>query len=753
MVSRIPDFYRLKVSERLRILLERGVISAAHYNQLADGVHTLSVDAADNMIENVVGVFGLPMGLGLNFMINDKPRVVPLVVEEPSIVAGLSAAAKLVRASGGFKASCEESLLMGQIQVVDVAHISKARHAILDNKDEILNLANSLHPNMVARGGGAKELDVVIHPSASERGDMLIVHIHVDSCDAMGANLVNTMCEGVAPLVERLTGGRVFLRILSNLTDRALVRASATLKLADLEGKGYSGEEVRDGVILANEFAAVSPYRAATHNKGIMNGIDAVAVATGNDWRAIEAAAHAYAGRGRSYTCLTKWYKDEQGDLVGSIEVPIKVGIVGGNLETNPAVAIAHAILGVESARELAEVMAAVGLAQNFAAIRALATDGIQRGHMTLHARSVAMTAGATPENFDLVVERLIESREIKVWKAKTIITEIETGADFQEIDGGDEELLHETPAEALGSGYGKVILLGEHAVVYGSHALAAPINLSIDARVQDGDGGTHIMIPRWGVEQRIDFSGEHENSLTTSLAILLKRLGLEKHSMTIEVWPHVPRAMGLGGSAALAVGVVRALSEHFKLNLSDVDVNGLAFEAEKVAHGTPSGIDNTLATYRQFMLYRKGEPPVMKQMEVPKPIPIVIGMSGVESLTAKMVAKVRENWTNNKFLYERLFAEIDGLTLQAVKAVENYELEQLGELMNIGQGLLNALGVSSWELEELIQVARANGAVGAKLTGGGGGGSMVAICPGTQERVATAMRRAGYRAIITEIG
>ena len=210
---------------------------------------------------------------------------------------------------------------------------------------------------------------------------------------------------------------------------------------------------------------------------------------------------------------------------------------------------------------------------------------------------------------------------------------------------------------------------------------------------------------------------------------------------------------MGLGGSAALAVGVVRALSEHFKLNLSDVDVNGLAFEAERVAHGTPSGIDNTLATYRQFMLYRKGEPPVMKQMEVPKPIPIVIGMSGVESLTAKMVAKVRENWTNNKFLYERLFAEIDGLTLQAVKAVENYELEQLGELMNIGQGLLNALGVSSWELEELIQVARANGAVGAKLTGGGGGGSMVAICPGTQERVATAMRRAGYRAIITEIG
>lgn len=753
MASRIPEFYRLKVSERLRTLLERGLLSEERYNQLLDGVHTLSVDAADNMIENVVGVFGLPLGLGLNFVVNDKPCLVPLVVEEPSIVAGLSAAAKIARASGGFKVACEESLLMGQIQVVDMGHVSKARHAVLENKESILNLANSLHPNMVARGGGATELDVVIHPSASERGDMMIVHIHVDTCDAMGANLVNTMCEGVAPLIERITGGRVFLRILSNLTDRSLVTATAMMKVEHLAGKGYTGEEVRDGIILANEFAAVSPYRAATHNKGIMNGVDAVAVATGNDWRALEAAAHAYAGRGKSYTCLTKWYKNDDGDLMGSIEIPIKVGIVGGSLETNPGVSIAHALLNVESARELAMVMGAVGLAQNFAAIRALATDGIQRGHMTLHARSVAMTAGATPGNFDAVVEQLVESGEIKVWKAKKIIEDIETGSGIELCHSSLDDAPEESTSEVLGSGYGKVILLGEHAVVYGSHAIAAPVNLSIDARVQDSADGTHIMIPRWGVDQRIDFRGGHENSLTTSLELILKKLDLQSRPMTIEVWPHVPRAMGLGGSAALAVGVVRALSEHFKLNLSDIDVNGLAFEAERVAHGTPSGIDNTLATFRQFMLYRKGEPPVMKEMKVPKPIPIVIGMSGVESLTAKMVARVRNNWANNKFLYERIFAEIDGLTLQAVKAIENYELEQLGELMNIDQGLLNALGVSSWELEELIEVARANGAVGAKLTGGGGGGSMVAICPGTQERVATAIRKAGYRAIITEIG
>lgn len=752
MASRIPDFYRLQVSERIRTLYERGLIQEEHYNQLLDGVHTLNVDAADNMIENVVGVFGLPMGLGLNFIINDKPYIVPLVVEEPSIVAALSSAAKIIRSSGGFKAECTESLLMGQIQVVDVAHTSKARHAILENKESILNLANSLHPNMVARGGGAKELEVVIHSSASERGDMLAVHIHVDTCDAMGANLVNTMCEGVAPLIERLTNGRVFLRILSNLTDRSLVTARCSIGLEQLAGKGYTGEEVRDGIILANEFASVSPYRAATHNKGIMNGIDAVAVATGNDWRAIEAAAHAFAGRGKSYTCLTKWYKGENGELVGSIEVPLKVGTVGGSLQTNPAVSIAHAMLGVQSAKELAEVMGSVGLAQNFSAIKALATDGIQRGHMTLHARSVAMTAGATPENFDAVVEHLVEDGEIKVWKAKEIISKIEAGGDIELVDNSVEEVEQSAP-EPLGSGYGKVILLGEHAVVYGSHALAAPVELSVDARVQDSEGGTHIMIPRWGVEQRIDFSGEHENSLTTSLATILKKLNLQDRSMTIEVWPHVPRAMGLGGSAALAVGVIRALSEHYKLSLSDLDVNGLAFDAEKVAHGTPSGIDNTLATYRKFMLYQKGQPPKMEPIELSRPIPIVIGMSGVESLTAKMVAKVQRNWTNNKFLYERIFAEIDGLTLQGVKALKNYDLEALGELMNIGQGLLNALGVSSWELEELIQIARVNGALGAKLTGGGGGGSMVAICPENQERVATAMRRAGYRAIITQIG
>lgn len=750
--SRLPNFYKYSVSERLRLLYERQVISEESYHSLMDGVATLDVESADRMVENVVGVFGLPMGLGLNFVINDKPYIVPLVVEEPSIIAALSSAAKLVGGHGGFEAHSEKPLMMGQIQVVDITHPARARQTLLQNKDKILNLANSLHPNMVARGGGAKDMEVIIHPSASARGDMVVAQLLVDTCDAMGANLVNTMCEGVANLVEEMTGGTVFLRILSNLTDRAMVSASCKIPVSMLEGKGYAGESVRDGIILANDFAAVDSYRAATHNKGIMNGIDPVAIATGNDWRAIESAAHAYAGRGNTYTCLTSWTKDDEGNLVGGIRLPLKVGTVGGSLQSNPGVKIAHEILCVESARELAELMAVVGLAQNFSALRALSTDGIQRGHMTLHARSVAMTAGATPDNFDKVVDKLVASGEIKIWKAKDIIRDIELGP-AAELSGAyriEPELVPET----RGAGYGKVILLGEHAVVYGSHAIAAPVKLSIQAQIKDYDEGVNLTIPRWGVEQRVMLNGKRENSLSASLDLILERLHLKEESMSIEVWPHVPRAMGLGASAALAVGVIRALDQRYKLNLSDTDVNGIAFEVEKLAHGgTPSGIDNTLATYRQFMLYKKGHPPVMKEIFAPQPIPIVIGLSGTESLTATMVTKVRNNWENNRFLYERIFAEIDGITLEGVKAIENNNLTQLGELMNICQGLLNALGVSSWEIEELIQIARDNGAVGAKLTGGGGGGSMVAICPDNSERVAAAMRKAGYRAMITEIG
>jgi len=747
--SRIPNFYKMTVPERVRTVRDRGIVDADDYQNLQTGRHTLSVQLADKMIENVVGVMGLPVGLGLNFLINDKDYVVPLVVEEPSIVAALSSAAKLARQGGGFRVESQEPMLIGQVQIVDVADTSRARSALLQRKDEILNLANSLHPKMMARGGGAKDLEVFVHPSQGPGGDMVVVHLLVDTRDAMGANLVNTMCEGVASLVETIADGRVFLRILSNLADRALVRASVRIPVDRLTSKGFDGEQVRDGIIVANDFARVDPYRAATHNKGIMNGIDAVALATGNDWRAIEAGAHAFAARGGRYTSLTQWSKAENGDLLGELELPIKVGTVGGPLQTNPTVALNLRMLKVDSARELAEVMGAVGLAQTFSALKALVTEGIQQGHMTLHARSVATAAGVPPDLFDTVVDRLIASGEIKIWKAEELMGQVREQVEPNRQTG----LINAMDGDDLGAGHGKIILLGEHSVVYGRRAIAAPIPLAIQARIEDTREGIEMIIPRWGVEQRLDFEAKHLPPFTRSMASLLETLELSGRGMRIEIFPNVPRAMGLGGSAAMAVAVIRAMNVHYGLGLGDERINELAYECEKFAHGTPSGLDNTLATFGHFTLFRAGDEPLRQVIEVPEPLPVVIGMSGVEGLTAKTVTRVREAWKRNPGLYERIFDEIDSLVGVGLDALKCGDYESLGELMNVCQGLLNAMQVSSWELEELNQLARDHGALGAKLTGGGGGGSMIALCPDSSAEVARAIRSAGYHALEVTIG
>ncbi len=756
--SRFPAFYKLSVSDRVRIIHERGWLSAEDYQALVSGEHTLKVSKADKMIENVVGVMGLPVGLGLNFLVNTRDYVVPLVVEEPSIVAALSSAAKIVRGCGGFQVESSKPILIGQVQVVDAPNPAQAKAVLLQRKDEVLNLANSLHPQMVARGGGAKDLEVHLHPRA-EGGDMLVLHLLVDTRDAMGANLVNTMCEGVAALVESLTGGRVFLRILSNLADRAMVRARCVIAVEALASKRFAGEEVRDGVILANEFASLDPYRAATHNKGIMNGVDAVALATGNDWRSIEAAAHAYAARAGRYTALTRWYRGERGELVGELDMPMKVGIVGGSLQSNATVALNLRLLGVKTGRELAEVMGAVGLAQNFSALRALVTDGIQQGHMTLHARSVAIAAGAGADIFDTVVDRLVESGEIKIRKAQEIIDQVR--GEISRVVALDTPLVEATRVpdpERSACGHGKIILIGEHAVVYGSHAIAAPVPLAVHATVQDTrSGGVDMLIPRWRVECRFSRDPAHRDSFQRSLGLIFDKLGLIERSLHIEVFPSVPRAMGLGGSAALAVAVIRALDRHFNLGLHDDEVNALAFSCEEVAHGAPSGVDNTVATYGKLVLFKRGGQPgesaLVQELAVKQPIPLVIGISGRESLTARTVARVRCAWQRNPTLYEGIFRQIDQLALQGAKALQGGDLEHLGDLMNVCHGLLNALRVSSRELEELVQIARDNGALGAKLTGGGGGGSIVALCPGNRERIMNAMRDAGYQAMGVDLG
>ena len=731
--SRIPNFFRLNINQRIAALHQRGLLSQEDVQQLTTGSHQVQLNVADKMIENVVGVFGLPMGVALNFLINNRDYVIPLVVEEPSIVAGLSGAARLARLGGGFVAEEVTPILIGQVQVVLNGDPEAAKAVLLENKEEILALANSLHPKMVARGGGALDIEVFDYKAEHDGRLMVVMHLLVDTRDAMGANLVNTMCEGVASLAETLTGGKVFLRILSNLTDRAVARAKVRIPIQNLEGKGYTGEEVRDGIVLANDLALADPYRAATHNKGIMNGVDAVAIATGNDWRAIEAAAHAYAAASGRYKALTVWHKDEPGYLVGEIAIPMKVGTVGGSLETNPSVRINHRLLGSPNASELAGIMAAIGLAQNFAALRSLSTDGIQQNHMNLHARSVASSAGVSDEHFETVVEGLIESGEIKVWKAQEIAKNLA------------RKIVQPDVAERQAA-CGKIILLGEHAVVYGRPAIALPIPLAVEAAIRKGGDGINVVIPRWGVEQKVRVTNP---GFTGIIAQMLEQLGLDKENMTIEVFPHIPRAMGLGGSSALAVAIIRAIDHAYKLGLNDGRINELAFECEKAAHGTPSGVDNTVATYGSPLYYqRRDEQPLFSTVKLGQPLELVIGMTGKESLTADTVAKVRASWQQYPERYETIFDQIGHLTMSASDAVKSGQLNELGELMNLCHGYLNALQLSTPELEEMIHVARQNGAVGAKLTGGGGGGSMIALCPDSSTPVKAAIEAAGFRTL-----
>jgi len=406
--SRLPGYFRLSVAERLDLLRQQGRIDDDDVALLSDPSRGLPVDVANAMIENVIGVYGLPIGLGLNFLVNGKEYIVPLVVEEPSIIAAVSHTARLVRDAGGFSVDADEPLMIGQVQIIGCPDPDLAREALLDHRQRILDTANTFHPRMVERGGGALDIEVrtltddLAHQS--RYNTMVVLHILVHTCDAMGANIINTMAEGVAPLVEELTGGRVYLRILSNLADRRLVRASCRIPFQHLAWKGYHGADVAEGIAAASRFAELDPYRATTHNKGVMNGIDAVALATGNDWRAIEAGAHAYCARDGRYRPMATWHTEDE-HLVGRIVVPLAVGTVGGPIRLHPTLKVLYKILDVSSAQELACVMGAVGLAQNLAALKALATEGIQSGHMALHARSVAATARLSHDALDPLIQ------------------------------------------------------------------------------------------------------------------------------------------------------------------------------------------------------------------------------------------------------------------------------------------------------------------------------------------------------------
>jgi hydroxymethylglutaryl-CoA reductase len=421
--SRLPGFYKLDLGQRLQMLAQRTGLDSHHLADLA-GQDALMPEAADHMIENVVGVFGLPLGIATNFIVNGREVLIPMAVEEPSIVAGASYMARLAREGGGFQAETTEPEMIGQMQILDLDDLNSAELALMQKKDELLSQADQIDPVIKKLGGGARDLVLRKLPETPV-GPMLIAHLVYDTRDAMGANTVNTAVEKLAPQVEAITGGRVHLRILSNLADRRLARATCRIPVEALAFGDFGGEEVRDGVIEAWAFAQVDPYRAATHNKGIMNGIDAVVIATGNDWRAIEAGAHAYAVREGRYTSLSRWSKGKDGALEGWLELPLAMGIVGGATRVHPAAQACLALMQVENARQLAEITAAVGLAQNLAALRALATEGIQRGHMALHARQVATSAGAVGEMVDKVAARMVDEGVIRLDRAQEILQKL----------------------------------------------------------------------------------------------------------------------------------------------------------------------------------------------------------------------------------------------------------------------------------------------------------------------------------------
>ncbi len=429
--SRLQGFYQLNPFERLQMVGAFDGLNDQDLHALHGGSGSLSIERADKMIENVVGTFNLPLGIATNFVINGRDALIPMVVEEPSIVAGASYAARLIRAGGGFQTSSTDPLMIGQVQLVAVAEPEQARAAILARKDEILALANAQSLSLVRLGGGARDVEVNLF-ERSPMGPMLVVHLIIDCRDAMGANAINSMCEATAPLLEQISGGRAYLRILSNLTDRRLARVRAVVPPSALDRNGISGEEVAEGIMWAYAFAAVDPYRATTHNKGIMNGIDPVLVATGQDWRAIEAGAHAYAARSGQYTSMSVWERDADGNLVGTLELPLAVGIVGGATKVHPSAQAALKLLNVQSANELAEICVCAGLASNLAAMRALATEGIQRGHMGLHARQIALAAGANGSLVDTIARRMIEERNIKPARAEMLLAELRDGVSEQ---------------------------------------------------------------------------------------------------------------------------------------------------------------------------------------------------------------------------------------------------------------------------------------------------------------------------------
>jgi len=720
VTSRIPGFYRLPVERRLAYLAKNYRLTETEVTQLREG-HTLRIEHAVNMVENAVGVHGMPLGLALNFLVDGKDYIVPMAIEEASIIAAASKAALLIRKDGGFTTEVDPPIMIGQIQILDLEKPEDGEKAILEAKQQLIEQTNLANPRMVARGGGVRDIETRIIDGGRNVGRMLIVHLLIDVRDAMGANMINYACEAAGPVLEEITGGRVNLRILSNLADRRLARARFTLSFEQLKTNDMSGEEVAQRLIEANQFAWADPYRATTHNKGIFNGIGAAALALGQDWRAIEAGGHAYAARDGQYRSLTDyWVEDDK--LHGSIELPMQVGTVGGALNTHPGVRLLRAISGAASTEETAGLFAAVGLAQNFAACNALSTVGIQKGHMALHARSVAISVGVPPEKVELVAAEMIRRGDVKVAVAEEIFQKMQVTTKVNEQTDG-------LPVEAWAPG--KVILFGEHATVYNYPGITAAIDIGLTVNVKKDADGPRFINPKFKQVFDVPESDQDIRLFSQAVTEALNCYKLQHKSIAIGIESQLVPGMGLGSSAAFSSALCMALRK-YKGMRGDLTLSGDLFEdvqkLEHIFHGHPSGMDAATVLSDGVIWFRKGPPREIVPIHLPHNMAGLVCIVEPGARTIDMVRKVKQYHEQNKTEADKIFAEIGELTSDAGIALGTGDEVEVGKLMFRNHELLARLGVSTPKLNEAVESLLDYGVLGAKLTGSGGGGAVIAL-------------------------
>ncbi|MFH1686730.1 MAG: hydroxymethylglutaryl-CoA reductase, degradative [bacterium] len=731
--SRIPGFYRLSVEQRLALLARDYGLTEHEIGLLRSGT-ALKIDQAVNMVENAIGVLGLPLGVVPNYLVDGREYLIPMAIEEASVIAAASKAGRLIHRAGGFTTLVDEPVMIGQIQLVQIDQAEEAKAKILGDKTEILRLANDAIPRMVARGGGAIDLDVRILDGGPGVNAMAIVNLLFDVREAMGANTVNHACEAVAAHIGRLTGGRVNLKILSNLADRRLARAEFKLPFDKLADGRLSGREVAQRLVEASRFAWVDPYRAATHNKGIFNGLCAAALSLGQDWRAIEAGGHAYAAHDGQYRSLAT-FEIEDKHLHGKIELPLQVGLVGGAVDVHPGFRILRKVCGVSSTRDLAGVLASVGLGQCFAACLALCTDGIQKGHMALHARSVALSVGVPPNEVDRVASEMIRRGQVRAAVAESILNEAD----------GYRARTRSGPAplaEAFATG--KVVLFGEHAVVYNQPGITTTIQPGLRVRILPDPDGPRFLTPHFQQVFTLP-SGNPDFSVFSKAAVVaMKRYGVDKDPIAIDIESELVPGMGLGSSAAFSVALCRALRQYKHMESGRQWQNGMFNDVqhlESFFHGNPSGVDAATILSGGVLWFRKGPPREIVPMRLASQVSGIVCVVEPGASTRELVEEVRRRHDQDPERVGAIVRDIGEITVDAGIALGAGDLADAGGLMFRNHELLVKLGVSTPGLDDAVKLLLDRGVLGAKLTGSGGGGAVVALVnPEDQHRLVTEM-------------